>query len=333
MIIQTGQRTDIPAFYSTWLLNRLKEGFVMVRNPFYPSSVSRYQLNPKIVDLITFCTKNPLPVLKNPELMNELSAYNQWWYVSLTPYGKEIEPNVPEKALVAEGIIELGKILGKEKVGWRYDPIFISEKYSPAYHLKAFENIAKRLCGYTETAVISFIDLYPKVKRNFPQAREVSREERLFLGKAMVEIAGKYGMTLRPCAEGKELSEFGADCSGCQTIEVLEKALKNVLKDDKKLKIPAKNPARKSCSCYLNGDIGAYNSCGHLCKYCYANSSPQQVLENMKAHMPSSPLLIGEIKEGDRIFDPEQKSFIVPLNPAASDRDKNYPGLFDDYLL
>ena len=128
MIIQTGQRTDIPAFYSQWLLNRLKEGFVMVRNPFYPESVSRYELNPKIIDLITFCTKNPLPVLQNEELWQELSAYNQWWYVTLTPYGKEIEPNVPGKADVADAIVELGKRLGAEKVGWRYDPIFISEK-------------------------------------------------------------------------------------------------------------------------------------------------------------------------------------------------------------
>ena len=133
-----------------------------------------------------------IPVLNNPELMEELSAYNQWWYVSLTPYGKEVEPNVPAKAEVAEGIIELGTRLGPEKVGWRYDPIFISEKYSKAYHLKAFENIARRLCGFTKTAVISFIDLYPKVKRNFPEAREVCREDRLSLGKAFVEIASRY---------------------------------------------------------------------------------------------------------------------------------------------
>ena len=206
----------------------------MVRNPFYPSSISRYELNPQIVDLITFCTKNPLPVLKNQELWNELSKYNQWWYVSLTPYGKEIEPNVPEKADVADGIIELGKRLGAEKVGWRYDPIFISEKYTIPYHLKAFENIARRLCGSTKTVVISFIDLYPKVKRNFPEVRDVTQAERLTLGKAFVEIATKYGMTLRPCAEGQKLAQFGADCSGCQTVAVLENAI------GKKLKVPKK---------------------------------------------------------------------------------------------
>ena len=305
MIIQTGQRTDIPAFYSQWLLNRLKEGYVMVRNPFYPSSVSRYELNPQIVDLITFCTKNPLPVLKNQALWNELSKYNQWWYVSLTPYGKEIEPNVPEKAVVADAIIELGKRLGAEKVGWRYDPIFISENYSVPYHLKAFENIARRLCGSTKTAVISFIDLYPKVKRNFPEAREVTQEERLILGKAFVEIATKYGITLRPCAEGKELEQFGADCSGCQTVAVLENAI------GKKLKVPKKNSARKECECFLNGDIGAYNSCAHLCRYCYANADSRLVLENIKLHNPSSPLLIGELNPDDKIFNTTQKSWIM----------------------
>ncbi len=305
MIIQTGQRTDIPAFYSQWFLNRLKEGYVMVRNPFYPSSVSRYSLDPEIVDLITFCTKNPLPVLQNDELMKELSKYRQWWYVSLTPYGREIEPHVPEKAAVADGIIQLGKLLGADCVGWRYDPVFISEKYSVPYHLKAFENIAKRLCGYTKTVVISFIDLFPKVRRNFPEVHEVNRDERLFLGKAFVEIAGRYGMVLRPCAEGQELAQFGADCSGCQTVQVLEKAA------GVKFKIPKKNAARKECSCFLNGDIGAYNSCGHLCRYCYANANPQAVLENMKAHNPESPLLIGELKPEDKVFNSAQKSWVV----------------------
>ncbi|MCR5494415.1 MAG: DUF1848 domain-containing protein [Treponema sp.] len=110
---------------------------------------------------------------------------------------------------------------------------------------------------------------------------------------------------LRPCAEGDELAQFGADCSGCQTVEVLEKAA------GVKFKIPKKNAARKECSCFLNGDIGAYNSCGHLCRYCYANANTQAVLENMKAHNPASPLLIGELQPGDKIFNTAQKSWVV----------------------
>lgn len=305
MIIQTGQRTDIPAFYSQWLLNRLKAGYVLVRNPYYPQSISRYELNPETVDLITFCTKNPLPVLQNPQQTDALKPYAQLWQVTLTPYGKDIEPNVPPKAEVADAIIELGKRFGPDCVIWRYDPIFISEKYTVEYHLKAFENIAKRISGSTKTAVISFIDLFPKVKRNFPQAREVSQEERLILGKACVEIATRYGMILKPCAEGNELAQFGADCSGCQTVSVLETAL------GKKLKIPKKNPGRQACNCFLNGDIGAYNSCGHLCRYCYANTSPNLVLENMKKHSPESPLLLGELSPQDKISTPPQKSWIA----------------------
>ncbi|MCQ2600581.1 MAG: DUF1848 domain-containing protein [Treponema sp.] len=303
MIIQTGQRTDIPAFYSQWLLNRLKEGYVLVRNPYYPQSVSRYELNPEVVDLITFCTKNPIPVLQNQELLEKLKPYGQWWFVTLTPYGKEIEPNVPEKAAVADAIVQLGKLLGPDCVGWRYDPIFISEKYSVAYHLKAFENIAKRIEGYTKTAVISFIDLYPKVKRNFPEAREVSKDERIYLGKAMVDIAAKYGMIVKPCAEGEELSRFGADCSGCQTVAVLENAI------GKKLKVPKKTQGRKECACYIHGDIGAYSSCGHLCRYCYANTDSKSVMQNMKHHNPKSPLLIGELTDADKIFNSPQKSW------------------------
>ena len=176
---------------------------------------------------------------------------------------------------------------------------------SLAYHLKAFENIARRLCGATKTAVISFIDLYPKVRRNFPEAREVTQEEQLTLGETFVEIAAKYGMTLRPCAEGQKLAQFGADCSGCQTVAVLENAI------GKKLKVPKKNSARKECACFLNGDIGAYNSCGHLCRYCYANANAELVRQNMMAHNPASPLLIGELTPDDKIFNTVQKSWSV----------------------
>ena len=94
MIIQTGSRTDIPAFYSRWFLNRLEEGYVMVRNPYNPSAVTRYDLNPEVVDMILFCTKNPAPMLPH---MDKLKDYGQFWFVTLTPYGKDIEPNMPDK--------------------------------------------------------------------------------------------------------------------------------------------------------------------------------------------------------------------------------------------
>ena len=303
MIINTGQRTDIPAFYSQWFANRLKAGFVLMRNPYNPKSVIRYRLTPDVVDLIGFCTKNPAPMLPYMDL---LEPFGQWWYVTITPYGKDIEPNVPDKLKVLESFRQLSKIVGADRMGWRYDPIFISAEWPAERHIKAFEYMARTLEGYTHTAVISFIDLYEKTRKNFPEVQSVPDDERLRLGKAFVEIASKYGMTVRPCAEGTDLARFGADCSGCMTVAMYEKAL------HKNLIVPRFAPARKECACYLGCDIGAYNTCGHLCRYCYANYDAATVRHNMKLHDPESPLLIGHLLPDDEVHDAVQKSWIDP---------------------
>ena len=164
--------------------------------------------------------------------------------------------------------------------------------------------MASELDGYTKTAVISFIDLYPKVRRNFPEAREVTKEERLSLGKAFVEIAAAHGMTLRPCAESNDLAAFGADCSGCMKIGDYERAI------GRRLNAPKKKGARAECACYLACDIGAYNTCLHLCRYCYANADPAQVLARSRLHNPKSPFLIGNYQKDDVIRDVPQKSWI-----------------------
>ena len=301
MIINTGQRTDIPAFYSTWFANRLKEGFVCVRNPFNPAQVSRYRLDPEVVDVIGFCTKNPAPMFAHMDLLKE---FGQYWFVTITPYGRDIEPNVPDKHRLLEDFGKLSDMVGKNAVGWRYDPVFISDKYSEDYHLRAFGKMAAALDGYTETVVISFIDLYPKVRRNFPEALEVTKEQRLSLGKAFIEIASSHGMTVKPCAEGDELAAFGADCGGCMRISDYEKAI------GKHLDAPALKGARAQCACYLSCDIGAYNTCRHLCRYCYANAEPEKVLQRSRLHDPQSPFLIGNYMDGDVIHDVPQVSWI-----------------------
>ena len=301
MIINTGQRTDIPAFYAPWLAERLKAGSVCVRNPYNPVQVSRYRLDPSVVDVIGFCTKNPAPMFP---YMNLLKDYGQFWFVTITPYGRDIEPNVPDKHRLLDDFKRLSDAVGIQSIGWRYDPIFISERYSAAYHLRAFETMASALDGYTETVVISFIDLYPKVRRNFPKAREVTQEQRLMLGKAMVDIAAAHGMTVKPCAEGDELAPYGADCSGCMQIRDYEKAIR------KPLHAPKRKGARKECACYLACDIGAYNTCRHLCRYCYANAEATRVLENSRLHDPESPFLIGGYRDGDVVHDVPQESWV-----------------------
>ncbi|MDE6413276.1 MAG: DUF1848 domain-containing protein, partial [Eubacterium sp.] len=157
---------------------------------------------------------------------------------------------------------------------------------------------------YTNTCIISFIDLYKKVLKNFPQARMVSKEERLTIGKAFADIGKKYGITIKACAEGEELAQYGVDCSGCLTQAVYEKALHT------KLNMPKRKGQRGECACFLGNDIGAYDTCKHLCKYCYANTDKNAVLRNAKIHNPNSPFLLGFQQPGDKIVEARQASWI-----------------------
>ena len=303
MIIQTGNRTDIPAFYAEWFANRLREGFVLVRNPFNPIAVTRYRLDPAVVDLIVFCSKNPAPMLGHMDL---LAPYNQYWFVTITPYGKDMEPGVPDKSQVMDTFCRLARIVGPKNMCWRYDPILIDDKWTCERHIETFEAMCERLACSTHTVVISYIDLYQKVRRNFPEARTVPWNVQLALTETFVRIAAKYDMIIKPCGEDPRLAEAGADCSGCMTKKVFEDAI------GRRLILPAVQRNRKECACYITADIGAYNSCGHLCRYCYANADHQAVLQAMKLHDPKSPMLIGHVTEADQIHEARQESYIDP---------------------
>lgn len=301
MILHTGMRTDIPAFYAPWFLNRLREGYVLVRNPYDPASVTRYTLDPKVVDLLCFCTKNPGPMLEH---MAELQSYGQYWFVTITPYGRDIEPRVPPKEQVMADFRRLSQIVGPRAVCWRYDPILLHGEYTLRRHLQDFESMAQALAGATDTCVISFVDLYDKVRRNFPQVQAVDRDEQLLLGQEMARIGQKYGIRVKACGEGDELESVGVDCSGCMTIATFERAL------GRRLHVPKFRPARAECACYLGHDIGAYDTCAHLCRYCYANTDEAAVRRNLARHDPDSPFLIGGAMPGDRVHQARQESWL-----------------------
>ena len=303
MIIQTGNRTDIPAFYAPWFANRLREGYVLVRNPFNPRSITRYDLDPSIVDLLIICTKNPRPILPYMPL---LQPYRQYWFVTITPYGKNIEPNVPDKTTIMKTFRELSTLVGADNMCWRYDPILIDEEWTIRHHIGSFRSMCETLAGSTHTVVISFIDLYEKVKRNFPQARTVPIKTQLTLTEAFVKIGKAYNMTIKPCGESTILETVGADCSGCMTLRTFEQAI------GQNLILPPNPNNRKECACYITGDIGAYNSCPHLCRYCYANTDHSTVAANQKQHDPQPPLLIGHPLPGDKISRPRQTTWIDP---------------------
>ncbi len=309
MIINTGCRTDIPAFYSKWLMNRIREGYVLVRNPYYKSQVTKYSLSPNIVDCLAFCTKNPEPML---QYLDELDKYKQYWFVTITPYGKDIEPVVPDKKRVIESFKKLSEHIGINSIGWRYDPIFIGNGFDVKKHIECFEKMAKQLKGYTNNCAISFLDLYEKVKRNAPDIRPPTKEEQIEIAKAFSKIGKLNNMTIHSCCEKTYLSEYGLKCNGCMSQEVIEKSINSSLNP------PKRKNLRVHCNCLMGNDIGAYNTCGHLCKYCYANANKGLVIENMKKHNEKSPFLIGGNEDGDKITEAKQRSWIINRNEQIS---------------
>lgn len=290
MILNVSGRTDIVAFYSKWFINRYKEGYVDVRNPIYPKLVSRIRFSD--VDLIVFCTKNPHPIIEFLPNIKEPILF----HVTLTPYKHDIEPNVVNKKQVVEDIKKISKIIGKENVYVRYDPVFLNEFYTIDYHIKAFQKMCTLLDGYVTKIIISFIDDYKNVRKNMDVLRikNFTSEDFKTIGQYFSKIAASYNMTVQTCSEYQNLSEYGFIISDCVSRELTKKITnKNFPKWQSR--------HNKYCNCAQMTDIGAYNTCNHLCKYCYANYDEDKIKSNMFNHNPNSSLLIGELQKDDEI--------------------------------
>lgn len=295
MILSVSRRTDIPNYYSQWFYNRIKEGFVYVRNPMNTHQVSRIEITPDVVDCIVFWTKNPEPMM---ERLEELSAYHYYFQFTLTGYGRDMEPGIPHKREKMIPVFQaLSDRIGKEKVIWRYDPIIFSQRYTPAYHLKAFEQIAMALKGFTEKCVISFVDEYAKNRKNMELlgAYEMDRYQLSEFAKKISQIAKRNGMDTGSCAESIDLAECGIKHNCCIDKELIEKTIGGRIKAGKD------RNQRAECGCMESVEIGAYHTCKNGCKYCYANSSAENVARNCSKYDPTSPILCGAIAENDRI--------------------------------
>ncbi len=304
MIISASRRTDIPAFYSEWFYNRVKDGFVYVRNPINKNLISKVSLLPEHVDCFVFWTKNPKPFI---ERLSELSKYKYYFQFTLNSYSKDLEPNVPKKEDIIETFIKLSQKIGKEKVIWRYDPILLSDKYTIDYHIKYFRTVAEKISPYTEKCVISFIDLYKKSERNLKgtTVREITENEIKILSSELKKITNEFNLSLETCAENIELSTLGIGHNRCIDNVLIERIL------NKKIKASKDKNQRNECGCIESIDIGAYNTCKHGCLYCYANYNPQMVTDNCNKHSSISPLLFGEIGEKDKIVVRKVKSIII----------------------
>jgi DNA repair photolyase len=302
MIISASRRTDIPNYYSEWFFNRLKEGYVLVRNPMNMSQVSKISLSPDVVDGVVFWTKNPVPML---ERLKELRRYTYYFQFTLNPYGKDVEPNVPSKNdVIIPSFRKLSRKIGKERVVWRYDPILFNERYTMEYHVKYFKALAAKLCAYTEKCTVSFLDFYRKTERNTKHLKLIDPplEQKIELMQKFSEIAREFGLSLDTCAENIDLDRFGIKRASCVDKERFERLLgaKLIVEKDKN--------QRPECGCVTSIDIGAYNTCKNGCYYCYANYSMRTVMVNYHNHNPLSPLIIGEPGENEIITVCEGKS-------------------------
>ncbi len=294
MIISASRRTDIPAFFSDWLIKRIEQKYAYVRNPMNFHQVSRIDLSPDVIDCIVFWSKNPEPMI--PKL-RALEKYMYYFQFTLNAYGDDLERNLPPLGSRIDTFKKLSRLIGRQRVIWRYDPVIIHSRYTVEWHIAKFAQMAEQLTPFTEKCTISFIDMYPHILKNMRNLgiEPLRESDKLTLAKAFSLTAQANQIALDTCAEDIDLSSLGighARCIDAGLIEKLTGSPLNVQKD--------KNQ-RPECGCASSVDLGLYNTCQNGCLYCYANRSPEARKRNLQAYDVNSPLLCSRITEGDKI--------------------------------
>lgn len=297
MIISASRRTDIPAWYSRWFVNRLQAGSVCVRNPVNKNQISRIPLNRDDVDCIVFWTKNPIPMIPKLELIDHM-GYPYYFQFTITPYNRSIETSLVDKQKVLESFCILSEKLGKEKVVWRYDPIIVNEKLTVDYHMDAFDKMSKMLCKYTNECIISFVDPYKKTMANTQDSfiLPITTEQMEEIAKGFSEIAKGRKIKIKTCAEKIDLDEYGIEHGSCIDGKLIEKITGLGI-------IPGikKDFQRQGCECIECIDIGQYDTCRNGCKYCYGTSDHEKAKEKFSMHDPGSEIITGKLSCGERI--------------------------------
>lgn len=301
MIISASRRTDIPAYFSDWFINRIKDQYAYVRNPMNIHQVSKINLSPEIVDCIVFWSKNPKPMLNR---LDDLQDYAYYFQFTLNPYEKDVEKHLPPLRERINTFIELSNIIGKEKVVWRYDPIILSSKYTISWHMEHFKQLADELKNYTEKCTFSYIDLYTKISNNIKGLNiyELSLSDKQTLAKEFSYIAHACNLDIDTCAEDIDLSLYNVNHARCIDDKLIARILNCSIDIDKD-----KNQ-RLTCGCAASVDLGLYNTCQNGCLYCYANHNNQTLKKNYSAYNRNSPLLCSEITELDKISERKVKS-------------------------
>ena len=268
-IISASRRTDIPAFYAQWMLNRLKSGSVLYANP-YSGTIHQVSLKPEDVTAIVFWTKNPEklePYLGEIDTMR----YRYYFQFTITGHPGKLEPRVVDTEKAIDCFKRLSKRLSPEHLQWRFDPILLTPERGREKHLETFSHIAAELEGFTRRCYISFTKFYGKVKKNLARhginALEPDSGEKIDFSQKLAEIGHGHGISLYSCCD--ESIVCGMVKKGhCIDAEII----KNICSNGFREKI---NPTRPGCGCQDSRDIGAYDTCRHGCVYCYASSDPE----------------------------------------------------------
>lgn len=285
MILMVSQRTDIPAFYPKWFINRLKKGYVLVKNPFNYKQVSHISLSKDVIDCICFLTKNPIPLIP---YLDELKDIPYFFHITVTGYGNDIEKRVLDKRKIINSIIELSKKIGKNRIFLRYDPILITDKYSLKYHEKALEKLIVLTKDYVKEYIISFVDVYDKLKTRFLKYHisSVKKEEIIAIAEIIQKLADKYSVKFKSCVE-EDLSDYGIYEARCIDKDYIEDLIG--------FKIMAKKNKNRQCDCLEVVDIGTYNTCLHECLYCYANN--ENIFKNVLKYDVDNDILCASLDD------------------------------------
>lgn len=296
MIVSASRRTDIPAFYTEWFMNRIRAGYCTVPNPFNRKQVSRISLRPDDVDVIVFWTRNPRPLLSHLAELDE-RGYRYYFQYTIMDNPHSLDPKSPPPQAAIETFRELAGRIGPDRVIWRYDPIAFTQVTGAQFHRQTFERIAQALRGYTRRSVVSIVDVYRKAGKRLRDLAAQGIELIPYDGKpsqrfdelmhGLVYIAGENGMEIVSCAEELDLRSYGIRPGKCVDDEYIARVfgLHVTGKKDK--------GQRKECGCVESKDIGMYDTCLFGCQYCYATTSFERAKTNYQEHDPESPSLIG----------------------------------------
>jgi len=280
MIISASRRTDIPSYYSEWMVNRLREGYAEVRNPMNWNQVSKVDLSPENVDCIVFWSKDPANMLPRLREIDEL-GYEYYFQFTLTPYGNDIETGLRNKTEIVKTFKELSSMIGPERIVWRYDPVILNDSIDESWHIEKFNGLCESLEGCTDECMVSFVDMYPKLRKaeRSGMIRSITDDEKRRLFDSFSNIADEYGMKIRTCCE------HGMDNGRCIDTERIERII------GKSLAVKGKVNQRELCNCAKSVDIGAYDSCASGCIYCYANRNHSTSVLNLQKHDPLGKMI------------------------------------------